>query len=199
MKSMYLSILAFVFATGCVSATLDDDDTMKKQLDFSSVIAQASTSQVSGLQAACKQLPAACSVPGIVPLQQEQDIDVSKQLKDFDSDKYGASYSLTDVVVEVHPTTCKGDCLANIGGITVTIGNCTLVDASHVAVETGKFNVTDTKCVKEALQAGPAKLGVEIDVSYSSVNAAVTALKTIPTIFDVKLDMHVEVNVEKSM
>ena len=192
------SIIPFLFITGCISASLEDDIAVQKQLDFSSSISQQQAS-IPQLQALCSvqqqgvPLPSQCTAPQLISISQEKDIDVSDELKKFSSESMGMSYALSGVTIDVNPTACVGDCLSHVNGITATLGSCTLVNAAKF----GTFAVGDTECVKHELESGPTKLQVGITLGYTGASGLQQAFSTLPTTYDAKLSMHVAVNVEK--
>jgi len=188
MKNTFV-VLAFI-VSGCVSATLDDDVIVKKHIDVASNL----TSLVSPIKLKYgSYIPANFSEK--VSLPASTDVDVSKELKDFDDAKYGASYSLSDIVVKLDcgaPGCWKNvnDFSANLGNI--ALANHTLTSAemvgSYVSVPvTAKFDD-----IKKLLESGKTTLNVNID-------ATLTKDLVVSTSYDVEISFHLTVNVDKSI
>jgi len=187
MKNIFV-ILALI-TTGCISASLDDDIIVKKHID----VAASLQSFIMPIKLSYQNyLPANFSEK--VSLPASTDVDVSNELKNFDSAKYGASYSLSDIVVKLDCGT--PGCWKNINDFSASLANIALVKHTLTNVEvtssyisipvTAKFDD-----VKKLLESGKTTLNVVLD-------ATLTKDLTISTSYDIEISFHLTVNVDKS-
>lgn len=179
-----------IFVSGCVSATLDDDVTIRKQLDVSTEL----SSLISPIKTVYgNYLPDSFNEK--VSLPASTNVDVSDELRNFNDTKYGVSYSLSNVIVKLD---CgSSGCWKNVTGFSASLGNVLLTKhtvtsdeakSSFITVPvTGKFDD-----IKKVLEAGEVVLNVNVD-------ATLTKDLTLSTKYDVEISLHVTVNVDKSL
>jgi hypothetical protein len=188
MKNTFV-ILALL-TSGCISASLDDDIIIKRHIDVASnlqsLIAPIKLSYGSDLPTNFSEK---------VSLSASTDVDVSSELKDFDNEKYGASYSLSNIVVRLD---CgKPGCWKNVNDFSANLGNILLVKHTLLNVETTSSYVSvpataNFDDVKKLLEIGKTTLNVNIDVTLTKDLA-------ISTSYDVEVSFHLSVNVDKTI
>lgn len=202
MKQSLLYILTFLFATSCVSATLEDDISVKKNVDFSSQLnvpeiatykalftATSVTPSPAMLQAGCAVVKS--TIPSAtydattnkcnVVLTQTKDVDVSKDLDKITSKVSGVSYSLSDVVLDITPID------THVNSISVALGDTVLVDNYITSHEVQNANL-----IQGILSAGPTTIKVDVNVTLDK-DIVITAS------YDVGLSLHFAATLDKTL
>lgn len=174
--------------TGCVTATVEDDIVVHKQID----VASEYTAQLQALKNQYgSYIPADAKFH--VSLPGSTKFDVSKELRDLNDESYGVEYKLTNIVATIK---CGSrDCYNGISSVKAAINGINIIDVDAQRATNGKLTArvtADVTELKKSLEAGESTLDVTID-------ADVSAEMQVTTKYDVDVAFHVQVNVDKSL